>query len=202
LTDLRRPRGTLVPMDDDTPAAGDPRRARPQRRLLAVLWSLTAAVLAVDQAAKWLAVEHLTGAAPISVVGDLLRLRLLYNSGAAFSIGTGMTWVLTLLAAVVVVVVVRASARLGSRGWAVALGLLLGGALGNLTDRVLRQPGFPSGHVVDFIAYGDWFVGNVADIAIVVAAGLVVLLGLRGIGLDGGRERLSAGPPPEGSAGA
>ena len=84
-------------------------------------------------------------------------------------------------------VILRVAPRLGSTGWAVGLGLLLGGALGNLLDRLLRPPGFAVGHVVDFIAYLDWFVGNVADVAIVVAAVLVVLLTVRGVGVDGRR---------------
>jgi signal peptidase II len=85
--------------------------------------------------------------------------------------------------------VIRSARRLGSGVWALALGLLLGGALGNLTDRLLREPGFGRGHVVDFIAYGSLFIGNVADIAIVVAAVLVALLAVRGTTLDGGHER-------------
>ena len=121
------------------------------------------------------------------LLGTLVQLRIIRNPGAAFSIATGLTWVLTGVAVVVVVVVVRSVRRLGSRGWAVALGLLLGGALGNLTDRLLREPGVGRGHVVDFIDYHGLLVGNVADIAIVAAAVLVGLLGLRGMGLDGVR---------------
>lgn len=80
---------------------------------------------------------------------------------------------------------VRISRRLGSTGWAVALGLLLGGTLGNLNDRLIRNPGFGRGHVIDFIAYGNFFVGNVADIATTVAAGLLMILYFRGVRLDG-----------------
>jgi len=149
----------------------------------------------VDQATKaWVLVTLVEGE-PVPVLGDLLSLRLLFNPGAALSIATGMTWVLTLVATGVVVVIVRASRRLGSTGWALALGLLLGGALGNLGDRVFRAPGFARGHVVDFIAYGDLFVGNVADIAIVVAAGLIMILAIRGIQIDGTRD---SGPGAEG----
>ncbi|GMA85404.1 hypothetical protein GCM10025868_06540 [Angustibacter aerolatus] len=113
---------------------------------------------------------------------------------------------LTVVAAVIVVVVVRSARRLGSRAWAVALGLLLGGALGNLVDRLVRTPGLGRGHVVDFIAYGHLFIGNVADVAIVVAAALMALLSLRGVGLDGRRgDRQAAGSAdaaePEGGAG-
>ncbi len=165
-----------------------------RRRLLYLLTTLAVAVLVVDQLTKIWAEATLVSGERTPVLGELLGLSLIYNPGAALSIATGMTWVLTLVATVVVVVVVRASRRIGSAAWAVALGLLLGGALGNLVDRFLREPGFARGHVVDFIAYGDFFVGNVADIAIVAAAGLIIVASLRGIGLDGSREVRSPGP--------
>ncbi len=182
---------------DEAPGPGDavaPDATRPavfparRRRLLRLIAVLAVVVLAVDQASKAWAVSALTEGERTDLVGDLLGLRLLYNPGAALSIATGMTWLLTVVAVVVVVVTVRASRRIGSRTWAVALGLLLGGAVGNLLDRFFRDPGPARGHVVDFIAYGELFVGNVADIAIVGAAGLIVLLAVRGIGLDGTRE--------------
>ncbi|VEH30509.1 lipoprotein signal peptidase [Cellulomonas fimi] len=161
-------------------------------------------VLLVDQASKWWALASLEEGVRRDLVGDLLGLQLVFNPGAALSIATGMTWVLTLVATVVVVVVIRAASRIGSTLWAVALGLLLGGAVGNLVDRFAREPGFARGHVVDFIAYLDWFVGNVADIAIVGAAVLIVLLAARGVRLDGSRdadharqEEADAGPADE-----
>lgn len=161
---------------------------RPARRpLVLALLALAAAVLVVDQLSKLWAVASLTEGERTPLLGDLLGLTLLYNPGAALSIATGMTWALTLAAGAVSVVILRIANRLGSRGWAVALGLLLGGALGNLCDRIFREPGVGRGHVVDFIAYGSVFVGNVADIAIVAAAVLIVLLSLRGIGVDGTR---------------
>jgi signal peptidase II len=163
-----------------------------RRRLLTVLASLTLGVLVIDQATKAWALSALQPGVRTDVVGDLLGLTLIRNPGAALSLATGMTWVLTVIAVVVVVVVVRASRRIGSRGWAVALGLLLGGAIGNLVDRFFREPGPARGHVVDFIAYGNLFIGNVADIAIVGAAGLIVVLAARGIGLDGAREAREA----------
>lgn len=153
-----------------------------------LLTSLTVGVLLLDQLTKVVALRELSETERVPLVGDLLGLRLVFNPGAALSIANGQTWLLTVVATVVVVVVVRASRRLGSRGWAVALGLLLGGALGNLVDRFFREPGFARGHVVDFLAYGNVFVGNVADIAIVGAAGLIMLLAVRGIALDGTRE--------------
>ena len=170
---------------------------RSRRPLVLALLALAVAVLVVDQLTKVWAVQSLTEGVRTPLVGDLLGLTLLYNPGAALSIATGMTWVLTLAAATVSVVILRVANRLGSRGWAVGLGLLLGGALGILVDRLFREPGFARGHVVDFIAYGELFVGNVADIAIVAAAGLIVLLSLRGIGVDGTREEPSGAGAPD-----
>lgn len=144
------------------------------RRLPFVL-VLALIVFAVDQATKFWAESALSGGERIPLLGEFLQLRLLYNPGAAFSIGTGATWVFTVLAAVAVVVLARLAARPQPRGWAVALGLLLGGALTHLCDRLFRPPGFARGHVVDFLDYNGWFVGNVADIALTVGAGLIIL---------------------------
>ena len=160
--------------------------------------AITLVVLAVDQLTKARALATLVPGERIDLVGSVLGLELVFNPGAALSIATGTTWVLTLIALVVVAVVARAARRLGSRIWTVAFGLLLGGALGNLVDRFVRPPAPARGHVVDFIAYGNWFVGNVADIAIVVAATLVVLQTVRGVRLDGTRERGTPAPDPRG----
>lgn len=141
-----------------------------------------------DQVTKVLAVDRLVEGRPVEVVPGVLDLYLLYNPGAAFSLATGATWVLTVVAAVVVVAVAVMARRLGSRAWALALGLLLGGALGNLTDRLLREPGFGVGHVVDFLRLPRWPVFNLADTSIVVAAVLVVVLSVRGVGVDGRRD--------------
>jgi signal peptidase II len=186
---------STTPEVEPTPVPGAPVAIDPRarRRLLAVVVGLTVAVLVADQLTKVAALRSLDEQTRVPLVGDLLGLRLVFNPGAALSIATGMTWVLTLVAVVVVVVVARAARRIGSRGWAVALGLLLGGALGNLVDRLFRDPGVGRGEVVDFIAYGDLFVGNVADIAIVGAAGLIMLLAVRGISLDGTREHAAGG---------
>ena len=168
------------------PQATAERPARASRRVVVVL-VVAVVVLVVDQLTKVWALSAL-GIERRAVVGDLLGLQLTRNPGAALSIATGMTWVLTLVAAGVVVVVLRTARRATSNAWTVTFGLLLGGALGNLGDRLFRDPGPLRGHVVDFIAYSDWFIGNVADIAIVVAAGLVMLLVARGVRLDGTRE--------------
>ena len=167
----------------DTPSVAPARR----RRLLGLLVGLAVVVFALDQATKYLAEQRLIPGTLTPLVGDLLGLQLVHNPGAAFSLATGMTWIFTIVSVVVVVVVVRISRRLGSLGWALALGLLLGGCLGNLCDRLLRAPGFAVGHVVDFISYAGYFVGNVADIAIVGAAVLVALLAVLGREVDGTR---------------
>jgi signal peptidase II len=167
-----------------------------RRGLLVALAAVAAAVYGLDQLTKVLAVARLEPGDPHPLVGEMLQLHLIRNAGAAFSMATGVTWVLTLVALVVVVVVVRSARRLGSVGWAVTLGLLLGGALGNLTDRLLRSPGVGRGHVVDFIDYAGLFIGNVADIAIVVAALAVAVQAVRGVGLDGRRTHAdTAGRP-------
>jgi signal peptidase II len=164
-------------------------------RLFAILGAVAVVVYGCDQVTKFLAMSRLVPDAPRHLLGTVLQLRLIRNAGAAFSIATNATWVLTLIAVVVVVVVVRASRRLGSIGWAFALGLLLGGSLGNLTDRLVREPGFGRGHVVDFLELPHWPIFNLADSSIVSAAVLIGLLALRGVSLDGTRVTKPATPP-------
>jgi signal peptidase II len=125
--------------------------------------------------------------APIRLLGGLLTITLTRNGGAAFSIGTSMTIVFTAIAVGVIVYILRTARNLRSIGWAITLGLLLGGATGNLLDRIFRAPGPFQGHVVDWIQLPDWPVFNLADSSIVCAGVLVVLLALRGIRLDGTR---------------
>jgi signal peptidase II len=142
---------------------------------------------AADLGTKTLAVARLTGEPPVRVVGDLLTLTLARNPGAAFSTGTQFTVLLSCVAIVAACVVLWTARRLGSTGWAWALGLLLAGVLGNLTDRLFRAPGVLEGHVVDFLRLPNWPIFNVADVCINVAAGLIVLQAFRGIGVDGTR---------------
>ncbi|MFW5474748.1 signal peptidase II [Knoellia sp. CPCC 206450] len=141
--------------------------------------------LVLDQGSKVWALGALTPGEPRDLLGPALRLNLIRNPGAAFSLGDSVTWLLTLVALGIVVWVGRAATRVGHGGWAVTLGMLLGGAIGNLIDRILRAPGFGRGHVVDFIDYFGLFIGNVADIAIVVAAAFGAVLAVRGIPLEG-----------------
>jgi signal peptidase II len=155
--------------DTDTPLPTESRR-------LAVALTVAAVVLVLDQATKFWAESALTGKPPIPVLGEFLQFRLLYNPGAAFSIGSGSTWIFTILAAVAVVVLARLATQPQTKLHAIALALLLGGAFTHLLDRLFRAPGFARGHVVDFIDYNGWFVGNVADIALFGGAVLFVIL--------------------------
>lgn len=189
-----------------SPASGTPAprgggRSR-HRGLLLLLVAVVVAVWAADQASKAFVVAHLEGRPPVPLLGDVVTLAVIRNAGAAFSFATGLTWVFTIVAVVVAGVVVWLSRRLGSVGWTLALALLLGGLLGNLTDRLFRAPGFGVGHVVDFVAVRYFAVFNLADSAICVGAGLVVLLGILGVRLDGTRQRAeAAGETVPGDAG-
>ena len=167
-------------------ARGTPVGPTSRRRLLFVL--VAVAAYAVDQVTKVLAVERLEGRPDVQVVGEVLQLHLTYNPGAAFSTGTGLTPLITVVAMVAAVVVLFYARRLGTATWAVALGFLLAGITGNLTDRLLREPGPMRGHVVDFLQLPNWPIFNVADICINVAAGLIILQAVRGVRLDGSRD--------------
>jgi signal peptidase II len=152
------------------------------RSLLVLLALVT---IALDAATKALVVARLEGHDPIRVLGGLITFEVSRNSGAAFSFAQGATVLFTLIAAAVVVVIVRTLPRLRSSGWAVTLGLLLGGAVGNLVDRLVRAPGIGRGAVVDFIHLEHFATFNVADSAITVGAAFAVLLSLRGVEVDG-----------------
>jgi signal peptidase II len=168
-------------------------RSTPRRLLFVALVAVAVPVYVADQLTKAWVSANLEPDQPRDLLGSVLRLNLTHNAGAAFSIGTGATVVLTAIACAVVVFIVITARRLGSRGWAVALGLLLGGSLGNLTDRMLRAPGPGRGRVVDFLQLPHFPIFNVADSAIVSAAVLIGLLAFRGIGVDG--TRASYHPP-------
>lgn len=160
---------------------------------LVLVLVLAAAVLALDQLAKAWVVEALPLGQPVDVLGEVLQFVFVRNPGAAFSMGGGVTWIFAILAAAVAVVIIVFARRIRSLAWAAVFGMLLGGTLGNLTDRLLREPGFGSGHVIDFIKiWGFPAIFNVADIAITGSMVLLVLLTLLGIGLDGVRHRKDA----------
>jgi signal peptidase II len=168
-------------------AAGPGGRAR--RRRVVLLVAVALAVLVLDQVTKITVVATLSNRAPIRLLGGFLHLRVDRNPGAAFSFAPSMTILFSLIAITVIVVILRSSRRIGSTPWAVTLGLLLGGATGNLIDRIFRYPGVFRGWVVDWIQIPHWPVFNLADSSIVCGAILAVWLSVRGIRLDGQRER-------------
>ena len=155
---------------------------------------MAACVLALDVATKVLVVAELEGRRTIELLGGQLLIRVTRNSGAAFSFAEGYTILFTLVAVAVIVVIVRISRRLYSSAWALSLGLLLGGASGNLLDRLLRSPGPGRGAVVDFLDFQVWPSFNVADSGIVVGGALAVLLSFRGVEMDGTRGGRSSQP--------
>jgi len=144
------------------------------------VWLVALAVVALDQSTKWWALDALADGRRISLVGDYLSLQLAYNSGAALSVLRGSTWIITVVMLGVTVWLLTHLARAKGKVGVAVFGLALGGALGNLSDRVFRPPGPGRGEVVDMIGYYHWFVGNVADIAIVVAAAIAILMVWRG----------------------
>lgn len=156
---------------------------------LRLLLSVAGVVLGLDVLTKVLAVRLLTPGEPVSIIGDTVTWTLVRNSGAAFSMATGYTWVLTLVAMSVVVGIIWMGRRLVSPWWALGLGMILGGALGNLVDRFFRSPGPLRGHVVDFLSIGWWPVFNVADPAVVGGAILLVALSLFGYDFDAPHRR-------------
>jgi signal peptidase II len=155
-----------------------------------VLVCVAAFALAADIVSKALVVAHLSPDQPVHVLGDVFELLLTRNPGAAFSVGTGETAVFTVIAFGVIVYIARTARKLYSVGWAIALGLLLGGAMGNLGDRIFRSPGLFRGYVVDWIGVVPRYypIFNLADSAIVCGGILTVILALRGYHLDGTRS--------------
>lgn len=167
-----------------------------------LLLSIAAAVYLFDLLVKNWVVATLPEGRSVPVLGEFLQWHFVRNPGAAFSMASGATWIFTILAAVVVGVILWQLRRLRSRWWALFLGLLLGGVLGNLTDRLTRDPGFPVGHVIDFI-YTPWMmpaIYNIADIGIVVGMGLFVVLTLFGVTIEGERRSAAAADDGEGES--
>ncbi len=165
------------------PVPGRPGSAR--HGLVMVLVALVAYLL--DQLTKWWVVSTMDEGQVTEVLPPVVSWRFIRNPGAAFSIGTDYTWVFTIIMVIVSVAIVLQVRRVASWPWAIALGLVLGGALGNLTDRLLREPSFGQGHVVDFIALPNFAIFNLADSAVVCGVVLIVILTLRGIDPDGSR---------------
>lgn len=181
MAEAERTIGTPDVDDDAGKPAGQPRGPR---RILA-LFVVAAVAYLLDLISKIIVVEKLEHHPPIEIIGDLLKFEAVRNPGAAFGMGEAFTVIFTCIAAVVIVVIIRLARKLYSLPWAIALGLLLGGALGNLTDRIFRSPGVFEGAVVDFIAPAHFAVFNLADSAIVCGGILIVLLSFRGLDPDG-----------------
>ena len=152
-------------------------------RLIMILVAL--GVILIDQLTKVWAVSELMGQPSIDVIGTWFRLTYVENTGAAFGLGAGRAWIFTIAAIVVSVVIVWTSRNLGNVWWAVAFGGLMGGALGNAIDRMVREPGLGRGYVVDFLHLPYWPVFNIADIAVVTSAIGMVVLSMMGIGMRG-----------------
>lgn len=178
--------------DPDAPAATSVPRRRTSR-VLGLFAAVAVTTYLLDLGTKLAAVATLQDRPPVQVVGDLLRFTLVRNPGAAFSTGTSYTLVLSVIALVAVLVVLYVARTLSDKLWAVGLGCLLGGVLGNLTDRLFRAPAPLRGHVVDWIQLPNWPVFNIADMCIDAAAVVIVLQALRGIAPSGARGGRPAG---------
>ncbi|CAM5457634.1 MULTISPECIES: signal peptidase II [unclassified Leifsonia] len=150
-----------------------------RRALFLLACGVAGGAVLIDQGTKALAAAQLSEVGRIPLLGDWLGLQLAFNPGTVMSLGSDSTWMLTIIATVASVALLIAATRVRSTGWAVAIGLLWGGAIGNLLDRLFAPPGFGRGHVTDFLAYGNLFIGNLADIALGVGLGLALLLYLR-----------------------
>ncbi|MFB7948043.1 signal peptidase II [Kitasatospora phosalacinea] len=201
-----RPTGADEPVTQSAPepepetggagaTAAEGARAVVRRRRISVLLVVALLAYLIDLGSKLLVVAKLEGrSSPIEVIGDWMTFQVIRNPGAAFGMGQAMTLLFTAIATGVIVVIWRIARRLYSLPWAIALGLLLGGALGNLTDRLFRAPSVLRGHVVDFISVQHFAVFNLADSAIVCGGILVVLLSFRGSNPDGTTH---GGPAPK-----
>lgn len=184
--DAQAPTGASPESEVEAEAAAGATRGS---RRVPVLIGVAALAYVLDVLSKLWVVHSLEHHNAVDVFGHYLRLDAIRNAGAAFGMGQGMTIVFTVIAAGVILVIARLSRKLYSTPWAIALGLLLGGALGNLTDRIFRAPGGFQGRVVDFVAPEHFAVFNLADSAITCGGVLIVLLSFRGIDPDGTRHR-------------
>ena len=159
------------------------------KRLYSIAW----AIWLTDLATKSWALANLDSRNPVKIIGSFLQLTLIKNSGAAFSLAEGATVLFSIFACFVVAAIAYFAPKLTSKGWSIVLGLALGGILGNLSDRIFREPGFFTGHVIDWIELPNWPVFNVADSAIVVAAAIAIVLSVKNISpVEGSDEERKA----------
>ena len=166
-----------------------------QRALSILTFGIAIFWIATDQATKWLAETYLEPGAAIPLLGEWFQLRLVYNPGAAFGLGTGYTWILTVIAGVLSIALGYYATRVRHTAWAFVLGSMFGGAVTHFFDRLLRPPAFANGHIVDFLDYAGFFVGNIADIALVGAAAGAVVLTFIGIPFSEPERREPAKSP-------
>jgi len=162
-------------------------RTKRGTRALILLALVALGIYALDQVSKYLVVANMAEGEIVRVLNDVLQLHFVRNPGAAFSLASGSTWIFSIIAAAVVVFIIWFARRIRSLTWGLVFGLLLGGVLGNLTDRLVREPSFGEGHVVDFLST-PWLIPaiyNVADMSIVTSMVIFMILTIRGIGLDG-----------------
>ncbi|OKL49236.1 signal peptidase II [Boudabousia marimammalium] len=162
-----------------------------------LFWLIFILGVFLDQVTKLWAIRSLSKGQTIHLIGDFLALRLIRNPGAAFSLGEETTWIFTVISVVVIIALVTAVRSMQHRIWWISISVLLAGAVGNLIDRLFQSPGFGRGHVIDMISYNGWFIGNIADIYIVLAVAAIALLLIRGI--PSGNPAISAvtGSPSE-----
>ncbi|WP_234698475.1 signal peptidase II [Lacisediminihabitans changchengi] len=183
-------------------AATEPQtKARARKVSVSALIALVVVALAVyafDQGTKYLIVANLNENDQVEVLGTLLQFHFVKNSGAAFSLASGTTWIFSIAASAVTVVIIYFARRIRSIGWAVLFGMLLGGTTGNLTDRLFREPGFGVGHVVDFVQIAGFpAIFNIADSFICASMVLFVILTIRGVRLDGTRTVKASDAAPD-----
>lgn len=170
--------------------------AAEKTRPFAIACIVAAAAVLIDQLSKAIALTALADGRRVSVIGDAFGLQLAFNPGAVLGAGSGMTWILTVIGVVAVAGLFVMAARARTAGWAAGVGLILGGAVGNLIDRFMSPPGFAVGHVTDFLAYGSLFVGNLADIFLAAGAIAVAVLLMLRQRTNSGAQGEPAGPPP------
>lgn len=177
-------------------SAAKPARKLPGLKYLGWFFGLAAIVVALDQGAKITAIANLSPNQYYPFLGDLLRLYLVYNDSAAFSLSLGSTAIFTVISSLATIALIWWAPRIETRSWSIIAGLVLGGVVGNLIDRLFREPGFGSGHVVDYLSLPFNFpIFNIADMAISITAVVVVLRVMRGENI--GKAKTSASKRPE-----
>ncbi len=183
-------------MPAPTEAASKAKSRKIRYGVLAAFALVAVVAFVADQVSKYFIVANFPVGTPVPIFGEILQFTFVRNPGAAFSMFSGTTWIFAIIATAVAVFIILFAQRIKSFSWGILFGLLLGGNLGNLADRLFREPGFGVGHVVDFIhVFGFPAIFNVADVCIVSSMGLFIILTIRGIGLDG--KKLDKVPKPE-----